>query len=106
MKIEVLAQAKEDLFDGFLFYERQEAGIGDYFLDSISADIESLLLRHGYHRQFFGFHRMLARVFPFFIYYRFTGDVIHIDAVVDQRRNPDSIKRLLLRVRNDSQSRS
>ena len=99
MKIEILTQAKEDLCDGYLFYEHQEAGIGDYFLDSISADIESLLLRHGYHRQFFGFHRMLARVFPFFIYYRITGGTIYVDAVVDQRRNPASIKRLLLRLR-------
>jgi hypothetical protein len=99
VKIEILTQAKEDLIDGYLFYEHQETGIGDYFLDSISADIESLLLRHGYHRQFFGFHRMLARVFPFFIYYRITGGTIYVDAVVDQRRNPASIKRLLLRLR-------
>jgi hypothetical protein len=65
VRIEVLTHAKEDLFDGYLFYERQEAGIGDYFLDSLSADIESLLLHHGYHRRFYGFHRMIARVFPF-----------------------------------------
>ncbi|MCU0749320.1 MAG: hypothetical protein MUF13_07215 [Akkermansiaceae bacterium] len=97
MKIEVLTHAKEDLFDGYLFYERQEAGIGDYFLDSLISDIESLLLHHGYHRQFFGFHRMIARVFPFFVYYRVVGDTIYVDAIVDQRRNPESIKRLLLR---------
>ena len=101
MKIEVLAQAKEDLFDGYLFYERQEAGIGDYFFDSVSADIESLLIHHGYHRQFFGFHRMIARVFPFFIYYRIKGESIYVDAVVDQRKNPASIKRLLLRLNRD-----
>ena len=99
MNIEVLHQAKEDLFDGYLFYERQEVGIGDYFFDSISADIESLLLHHGYHRQFYGFHRMIARVFPFSIYYRVKGEMIYIDAVVDQRRDPDSIKSLLLRLR-------
>ena len=101
MRIEILTQAKEDLFEGWLFYERQQSGIGDYFLDSLSADIESLLLHHGYHRQFHGFHRMIARVFPFSIYYRVSGDVIHVDAVVDQRRNPESIKRLLLRLRQD-----
>jgi len=101
VKIEVLTQAKEDLFEGYLFYERQEVGVGDYFLDSISADIESLLLHHGYHRQFHGFHRMIARVFPFSIYYRVESETIYVDAVVDQRRNPDSIKRLLLRMRRN-----
>ena len=39
---------------------------------------------------------MLARVFPFSIHYRIKGQVIYIDAVVDQRRNPKSIKRLLI----------
>ncbi len=103
MTIQILTHAKEDLFDGYLFYERQQAGIGDYFLDSLSADIESLLLHHGYHRQFFGFHRMIARVFPFFIYYRVSGETIYVDAVVDQRRNPTSIKRLLLRLKQGQQ---
>ena len=44
MTIEILAQAREDLFDGYRFYEEQEEGIGNYFLDSVSADIDSLLL--------------------------------------------------------------
>jgi hypothetical protein len=101
VRIEILTQAKEDLFEGWLLYERQQSGIGDYFLDSLSADIESLLLHHGYHRQFHGFHRMIARVFPFSIYYRVSGDFIHDDAVIDQRRNPESIKRLLLRLKQD-----
>ena len=99
MKIVVLDQAKEDLFDGYLFYERQEPGIGDYFFDSLSSHIESLRLHYGYHRRFFGFHRMIARVFPFFIYYRMDGEIIFVDAVVDQRRNPKSIKSLLLRLK-------
>ncbi len=95
MRIRVLNGAKEDLWDGFLFYERQERGIGDYFMDSISADIDSLLIRHGYHRQVFGFHRMIARTFPFCIYYRIKGEFILVDAVLDQRKNPCSIQRLL-----------
>jgi hypothetical protein len=101
VKIVVLTQAKEDLFDDYLFYERQETVIVDYFLDSISADIDSLVLHHGIHRQFYGFHRMLARVFPFFIYYRSMDGTIYIDAVVDQRRNPSSINRLLFRLRKN-----
>jgi hypothetical protein len=42
---------------------------------------------------------MIARVFPFFIYYRVTDERIYVDAVVDQRRNPASIKGLLLRLK-------
>ncbi len=32
MKIKILESAKEDLKDGFHFYEFQERGIGNYFL--------------------------------------------------------------------------
>jgi hypothetical protein len=100
VKIVILAQAKEDLLDGYLFYERQEPGIGGYFLESLSEDIDSLLVHHGYHREFFGFHRLLAHVFPFSIYYRVVGSVIFVDSVLDQRRNPESIKRHLLRLKS------
>ena len=101
MKIEVLTDAKEDLFSGYLFYELQETGIGDYFLDSISSDIDSLLIHHGYHRQFFGFHRLIAKTFPFSIYYRVVGETIFVDAVIDQRRDPESIRKHLERLEKE-----
>lgn len=99
MKIEVLTSAKEDLFSGYLFYEIQDPGIGDYFLDSISSDIDSLLIHHGHHRKFFGFYRLIAKTFPFSIYYRVVEHTIFVDAVIDQRRNPESIRKLLDRLK-------
>ncbi|RZB37214.1 MAG: hypothetical protein SRB2_01296 [Desulfobacteraceae bacterium Eth-SRB2] len=44
MKIEILDSAEKDLIDGFKFYENQSRGLGDYFLDSLFSDIESLFL--------------------------------------------------------------
>ena len=44
MRIEILDDAKEDLIDGFHFYEEQSPGLGSYFLDSLFSDIDSLLL--------------------------------------------------------------
>ena len=44
MKIELLDSAEKDLLDGFKFYQRQSRGLGDYFLDSLFSDIESLYL--------------------------------------------------------------
>ena len=35
MKIVILPSARDDLADGFDFYERQRAGLGDYFLESL-----------------------------------------------------------------------
>lgn len=44
---------------------------------------------------------MIARVFPFSIYYRVVSEVIFVDAVVDKRKDPASIKRLLQRMKRD-----
>lgn len=35
MRIQIFDSAKLDLVDGFSFYEAQEDGVGDYFLDSL-----------------------------------------------------------------------
>lgn len=40
----------------------------------------------GIHVKAFGFYRMLARRFPFSIYYRIIGDVVVVAAVLDNRR--------------------
>ncbi|MFO7607300.1 MAG: hypothetical protein R6W72_13485 [Desulfurivibrionaceae bacterium] len=44
MKIRILAEAQQDLIDGFRFYEDQQVGLGDYFLDTLFSDIDSLQL--------------------------------------------------------------
>lgn len=64
MKIRILSAACRDLSDGRDFYERQGAGLGDYFLDTLFSDIDSLTLHAGTHAQAFGFHRLLSRRFP------------------------------------------
>jgi hypothetical protein len=62
VKIRVLDAAAQDLIDGFRFYEIQGAGLGQYFIDSLFADIDSLLLYAGIHPICFGtYHRLLAK---------------------------------------------
>ena len=97
MRIEVLDDAKDDLVDGFHFYEEQSPGLGSYFLDSLFADIDSLLLYAGIHRIVYGSHRCVASRFPFAIYYRVETDVVRVRAVIDCRRNPTWIRRRLRR---------
>ncbi len=89
MKIRILDAATQDLADGYRFYEAQEAGLGHYFLDSLFADVDSLLLYAGIHPAFFRtYHRLLAKRFPFAIYYKIDGDLVLIHAVLDCRKNP------------------
>lgn len=76
MKISISEAARQDLIEGHRFYNRQSAGLGDYFTDSVLADIESLQLYAGIHVLHFGYHRLLARRFPFAVYYGVENDLI------------------------------
>ena len=51
----------------------------------------SLSYLAGAHRVVDGFHKTVARRFPYAIYYRVAGDCVKVYAVLDTRRNPDWI---------------
>jgi plasmid stabilization system protein ParE len=91
MRIRLLPAAERDLEAGADFYESQRDGLGIYFHDSLTADIESLRLYAGIHEKYRGFHRALSKPFPFAIYYLVDGDVVHIVAVLDCRQDPETI---------------
>lgn len=95
MKIRILDAAEQDLIDGHRFYERQLPGLGDYFLDSLFSDIESLHLFAGVHALHFGYYRLLAKRFPFAVYYTLTEDVVSVYAVLDCRQDPAWIREKL-----------
>lgn len=88
MKIRILDEAQLDLIDGFRFYEMQQQGLGSYFLDSLFADIDALHIHAGTHVICFRHYRMLAKRFPYAVYYQMDGDVVSIHAVLDCRRDP------------------
>ena len=96
MKIRVLGSASRDLIDGYRFYETQAAGVGTYFLDTLFSDIDSLAINAGIHAIHFGkYHRLLAKRFPFAVYYRVEGGETRVYAVLDCRRRPAWIRRKL-----------
>jgi plasmid stabilization system protein ParE len=98
MQIGIARSAETDLLEGFAFYEEQQVGIGEYFLDSLFADIDALTLFAGIHPKPDGrLHRTLAKRFPFAIYYDLQGDIATVVAVLDCRQNPASIAKRLQR---------
>lgn len=96
MTIRLLESALEDLDQGRQFYDRQGEGLGAYFLDSLFAEIDSLILYRGLHRKSFGYHRLLAKRFPYAIYYRMQReDLVLVYRVLDMRQSPERIRRAL-----------
>ncbi len=94
-EVVILREVADDLNDGKAFYDQKETGVGDYFWDSLLADIESLILYAGIHSRAHGLYRMLAKRFPYAIYYEIADDIAYIVAVLPMRRNPAWIERRL-----------
>ena len=93
MRIRILPKALDDLGDGYHFYEMQAEGLGEYFLDSLFSDIDSLILHAGIHPKFFGYHRLLSRRFPYAIYYKLEEqEVAIVWRVLDLRQHPFKLR--------------
>jgi plasmid stabilization system protein ParE len=89
MKIKLLSSALDDLSQGWLFYEKQGEGLGEYFFDTLFSDIDSLTLYGGIHHKFFGYHRMLSKRFPYAVYYKLEEEsIVVVWRVLDLRSNP------------------
>lgn len=91
MKIQILDLAMDDLDAGYLFYESQQSGLGDFFLDSLFSDIDALLLHAGVHRRVFGYFRALSNRFPYAIYYHIQHNSIQVWRVLDCRQEPGQV---------------
>lgn len=96
MRIRILQAAMEDLDRGRNFYDRLGDGLGTYFLDSLFSEIDSLVLYRGLHPRLFGYHRLLAKRFPYAVYYRIEADdLVLVFRVLDLRQAPGRIRRAL-----------
>ena len=96
MRIRILDSALEDLDRGRIFSDRQGEGLGAYFIDSLFSEIDSLVLYAGIHRKVFGFHRALAKRFPYAVYYRIEEQgIVLVWRVLDLRQAPGRIRRAL-----------
>jgi plasmid stabilization system protein ParE len=96
VKVKILDAAERDLEEGYRFNERQSAGLGSYFLDSLYSDIDSLSYFAGIHRVVGGYHRLLSKRFPFAVYYKLIRKEVLVTAVLDFRRNPSWIREKLM----------
>ena len=88
----------QDIFDKVIVENSVSYSVASKQLKSIESlfsDIESLQLYAGIHAIHFGYHRLLAKRFPFAIYYKLNKDIIRVYAILDCRRNPAWIRNRL-----------
>lgn len=92
---EILPSGFRDIADGRDFYDEKETGLGDYFMASVFAEIESLRLYAGIHRKIWGYHRVLVENFPFAVFYKIIDGKILVFRILDLRRNPKTNREAL-----------
>ena len=82
--------AYEDLQKAKLFYDEQDTCLGDYFIDSMLVDLDSLRFYGGIHEKHFGYYKMLAKRFPFAVYYDIEEESVVVHAILDTRQDPNT----------------
>jgi hypothetical protein len=94
--VQISEDALEDLNNGYLFYEAQESGLGEYFAACLRADIEGLRISAGIHRVVHcDYYRLLSKVFPYGVLYTVEQECAVVWAVVDLRRGPEWVRQRL-----------
>lgn len=88
MQVELRTDARNDIFDAASFYATQREGLGDEFIDSVFADLDTLELQAGVHPIVNGCHRKLTTRFPCGIYYLVATHIVDVVAILDCRQNP------------------
>jgi hypothetical protein len=91
-EVHLLAEAVDDLQQGKAFYDAQDDGVGDYFIESVLGDLASLRLHAGIHRRVNGFFRLLCWRFPFAAYYDVAESGVRVVAILDMRSHPTWIR--------------
>ena len=86
-----------DLTEAYLWYERQRIGLGEEFLSSVDACIESIR-RHPemYPLVHKNYRRSMIRRFPYAIYYEYVEAAITVLAVFHTSRNPEKWRQRLM----------
>ena len=74
--------AQKDLQDAKSFYDEQAENLGDYFIDSLFVDLDSLQFYAGIHEQHLGYYKMLAKRFPYTIYYDIENEFVIVHAIL------------------------
>lgn len=72
------------------------ANLGQYFINSILTDMESLSFYGRIHLKCYGFYGMLAKRFPYTIYYDIKDDMVIVYAILDLRADPITNREKLL----------
>jgi plasmid stabilization system protein ParE len=81
-------EVREELDEAYSWYESQELGLGDDFLEQVDEALERICqMPESYLAVYRDVRRTVIRRFPYIIYYRIVSSRVIVTAVFHGRRN-------------------
>jgi plasmid stabilization system protein ParE len=97
VELVIAPEAGLDIAEAYLWYESRRAGLGEEFLSSVEACLESVRRRpEMYPVVHEGYRRSLMRRFPYAVFYELSEATVTIYAAFHTSRNPDKWRQRLL----------
>jgi len=89
VELVVAPEAESDIVAAYDWYEGRRAGLGEEFLSSVDACLESIRRRPELYRVVHeAYRRSLIRRFPYAVFYEQSESAVTIYAVLHTSRNP------------------
>src|ERR1017187_2833060 len=96
VELAIAPEAELDIAEAYLWYEDRRAGLGEEFLSSVEACLESIRRRpEMYPVVHEGYCRSLIRRFPYAVFYELSETKATIYAAFHTSRNPDKWRQRL-----------
>jgi len=89
-------EAEIDLTEAYAWYENRRAGLGEEFLSSVDACLESIRRQPEMYRPVHEtYRRALVRRFPFAIFYEYAEAAVTVYSVFHTSRDPEKWRQRL-----------
>jgi plasmid stabilization system protein ParE len=89
-------EAEQDIAEGYAWYERQRAGLGEEFLSCVDACIQGICRTPQMHALIHeNYRRGLVRRFPYVVFYEFADDKVTVYCVFHTSQNPEKWRQRL-----------
>lgn len=82
-------EVREELDEAYNWYESQQVGLGDDFLDSVDETLNRICqIPESYPVVYRDVRRSVVRRFPYAVYYRIVSSRVIVTAIFHSRRDP------------------
>ena len=90
-ELEIKEEANQEVIEAYLFYEKQQEGLGERFLKSVEIYIDRVLnYPEHYAMKRPPYREAFIKKFPFLIIYEFTEEKVIIYSVFNTWKNPEN----------------